>query len=337
MTTDADERPKDETALEAEVNEASAPVAEAPAEDPAPAAETPPDAPAPEAPMPAAETPADAPAPEAPVPAAETPADAPAPEAPMPAAETPSADAPADAAAQVGDSPAGGDASAETPAPPGDTPAEAGAQTPGDKGDAKPAAKKPRRRKPRERRKAVPEVPRARVPLPLDELRDASRSTMNLFGPRKALRDALGVLAPREKQELNVLIAADEDHRPRARNIANGSIGAGRIDKAMAATIVSMAPQEELWGVLLDKEQAAQKLGRIREAKQRDKQRADRAKERANRSDRVSREDMEKATDGRVGATIRFVTADEKRDRRDKDATSKKPSGGGSVLDRLGY
>ena len=163
-------------------------------------------------------------------------------------------------------------------------------------------------------------MPKTRAPLPLDELRDASRSTMNLFGPRKALRDALGVLAPREKQELNVLIAADEDHRPRARNIANGSIGAGRIDKAMAATIVSMAPQEELWSVLLDKEQAAQKLGRIRQAKQRDKQRADRAAERANRADRVSREDMEKASDGRVGATIRFVSpGDEKRERREKD------------------
>ena len=132
---------------------------------------------------------------------------------------------------------------------------------------------------------------------------------MNLFGPRQALRDALGVLAPRERQELNVLIAGDEDHRPRARNIANGSIGAGRIDKAMAATIVSMAPQEELWSVLLDKEQAAQKLGRIRQAKQRDKQRADRAAERANRADRVSREDMEKARDGSVGATIRSSPA----------------------------
>ena len=214
------------------------------------------------------------------------------------------------------------------PSPPRRSPREQAEASP------KKAAKKPRRRKPRERRKA-PELPKTRAPLPLDELRDASRSTMNLFGPRQALRDALGVLAPRERQELNVLIAGDEDHRPRARNIANGSIGAGRIDKAMAATIVSMAPQEELWSVLLDKEQAAQKLGRIRQAKQRDKQRADRAAERANRADRVSREDMEKATDGSVGATIRFVTGDEKRERREKDAPAKKSSD--SVLDRLGY
>ena len=123
-----------------------------------------------------------------------------------------------------------------------------------------------------------------------------------------------------------MLIAADEDHRPRARNIANGSIGAGRIDKAMAATIVSMAPQEELWSVLLDKEQAAQKLGRIRQAKQRDKQRADRAAERANRADRVSREDMEKASDGRVGATIRFVTATRSASAASKDAPRRRPA-----------
>ena len=156
---------------------------------------------------------------------------------------------------------------------------------------------------------------------------------MNLFGARQALRDALGILAPRERQELNVLVAADEDHRPRARNIANGSLGAGRIDKAMAATIVSMAPQEELWSQLLDKEQAAQKLGRIRQAKQRDKQRAERAAERANRADRVSREDMEKARDGSVGATIRIVT-DEKRERRSKAG---KKAADNPLLDRLGY
>jgi len=303
MTTDADERPTDETAVEAEVAETPPEVAEAPAEV---VAETPAEAVADTPTQAVAETPTQA--------VAETPTQA--------VAETPTqvvAETPAEAAADDAGEPVQATVAAEA------TPKDA----------AEPAAKKPRRRKPRERRKPAPEMPRSRAPLPIDQLRDASRSTMNLFGARQALRDALAVLAPRERQELNLLIAADDDHRPRARNIANGSIGAGRIDKAMAATIVSMAPQEELWTALLDKEQAAQKLGRIREAKQRDKQRADRAAERANRTDRVSREDMAKATDGRVGATIRFVT-DDKRDRRDKDAP-KKPSGGGSVLDRLGY
>ena len=144
------------------------------------------------------------------------------------------------------------------------------------------------------------------------------------------------ILAPRERQDLSALIAEDEDHRPRARNIANGSLGAGRIDKAMSATIISMAQREDLWAVTLDKEQAAAKLGRIRAAKQRDQQRADRAKERANRADRVSREDMEKATDGTVGATIRIVSDDERRERRKKDKAAKQDQGG-SVLDRLGY
>jgi len=93
---------------------------------------------------------------------------------------------------------------------------------------------------------------------------------------------------------------------------------------------------DDHWAATLDKELAAQKLGRIREAKQRDKQRADRAKERANRSDRVSREDLKAAQDGRVGATIRFVTDDEPRERRKKPEAPKKPAKSG-VLDKLGY
>ena len=155
---------------------------------------------------------------------------------------------------------------------------------------------------------------------------------MNLFGPRQALRDALGVLAPRERQELNVLVAADEDHRPRARNIANGSLGAGRIDKAMAATIVSMAPQEELWSAA--RQGAGGAEARPHQPGQAARQAAaERAAERANRADRVSREDMEKARDGSVGATIRIVT-DEKRERRSKAG---KKAADNPLLDRLGY
>jgi len=208
--------------------------------------------------------------------------------------------------------------------------------------DAQPAEKKPgkprRKREKRPRRPNVPkDLPRGpRAPLPLDELRDASRATLDLFG-QSGIREAFLILAPRERQDISALIAQDEDHRPRARNIANGSIGAGRIDKAMSATIISMAKIEDLWSITLDKETAAEKSGRIRAAKQRDKQKADRAKERANRSDRVSREDMEKARDGSVGATIRIVT-DEKRERRPKgEPPAEQKSQRESVLDKLGY
>ena len=188
------------------------------------------------------------------------------------------------------------------------------------KADARSPPSRKRKRPPRPRKPNIPkDLPRTRAPLPLDELRDASRATLDLFG-QKGIRDAFLILAPRERQDISALIANEEDHRPRTRNIANGSIGAGRIDKAMSATIISMARVEDLWAIMLDKESAAEKIGRIRAAKQRDKQKADRAKERANRSDRVSREDMAKARDGSVGATIRIVT-DEKRERRPKGAS----------------
>ena len=104
----------------------------------------------------------------------------------------------------------------------------------------------------------------------------------------------------------------------------------------MSATIISMARVEDLWAIVLDKESAAEKIGRIRAAKQRDKQKAERAKERANRSDRVSREDMAKARDGSVGATIRIVT-DEKRERRPKGEPPAEKPKRESVLDQLGY
>ncbi|HEY5142841.1 MAG TPA: hypothetical protein VII98_05025 [Solirubrobacteraceae bacterium] len=223
---------------------------------------------------------------------------------------------------------------AEQPGPDGPDPAQHDETPAAPEGRAaKPA---PKRKRQRSRRPAVPNLPKTRAPLPIDELRDASRSTLELFGPQQAVRDSFSVLGAKERQDISALIAQDEDHRPRARNIANGSLGAGRIDKAMAATILSMVRQEDLWAATLDKELAAQKLGRIREAKQRDKQRADRAKERANRSDRVSREDLKAAQDGRVGATIRFVTDDEPRERRKKPEAPKKPAKSG-VLDKLGY
>jgi hypothetical protein len=91
-------------------------------------------------------------------------------------------------------------------------------------------------------RRKPPALPRSRADLPIDDLRDASRATMDLFGPERAVRESFSILAPRERSDISALVAADEDARPRARNIANGSLGAGRIDKAMAATIISMAP-----------------------------------------------------------------------------------------------
>lgn len=209
---------------------------------------------------------------------------------------------------------------------------------PPDPEGAKRAKPKPKRaRKPRPRRPNVPrDLPRSRAPLPLDELRDASRATLDLFG-REGIREAFLILAPRERNDISDLIARDQDHRPRTRNIANGSLGAGRIDKAMSATIISMARVEDLWAITLDKESADRKLSRVRNAKQRDKQKADRAKERANRTDRVSREDLEKARDGSVGATIRIVT-DESRERRPAESEgAADESSRESLLDRLGY
>ncbi len=284
--------------------------ADAPSQDPIPEGPAEPSVEAP--PAPAQEAPAAEAAPE-PSPAAEAPAE-PAPEAPaeQPATEQPAAEQPA--AEQPADQPA-----AAAPA------------------EQKKAPKPKRKRPPRSRKPNIPkDLPRSRAPLPLDELRDASRATLDLFG-REGIREAFLILAPRERQDISALIAGDEDHRPRTRNIANGSLGAGRIDKAMSATIISMAKVEDLWAITLDKESAAAKSGRIRAAKQRDKEKADRAKERANRADRVSREDMAKARDGSVGATIRIVT-DEKRDRRKKgDQPPAEEPKRESVLDKLGY
>jgi hypothetical protein len=267
-------------------------------------------------------------------------------EAPEPAPES-AAPEQADAPEPAPESAAPEQADAPAPAPEGAAPERADAPeqtTPQADGDAPaspgpPAAKKPakpKRRKPPRRPKIPKDLPRTRAALPLDELRDASRATLDLYG-RDGVREAFLILAPRERQDISALVAADDDHRPRTRNIANGSLGAGRIDKAMSATIISMARVEDLWAITLDKESAAEKTGRIRAAKQRDRQKAERAKERAERSDRVSREDLEKARDGRVGATIRIVT-DDRRERPAKgDETSDEAPKRESVLDRLGY
>ncbi len=208
------------------------------------------------------------------------------------------------------------------------------AETPAEKPKAKP--KKPKRKgKPRGKRPPPP--PKTRGQLPIEELRAASKATIDLFGPQQAIRASFAVLATKERQDISALIAADDDHRSRARNVANGSLGAGRIDKAMAATIVAMAPAEDLWVVTLDKEQASQRLGRVRAAKQRDRERDEKKKERKNSSERVSRDQLKAAQDGKVGATIRFVTDEDRRERRSKEDEKKAAKKSGSVLDELGY
>jgi hypothetical protein len=125
----------------------------------------------------------------------------------------------------------------------------------------------------------------------------------------------------------------------RARNIAAGSLGAGRLGKAIAAQQVAMANIEDLWNLTLSKEEAAVRAARVRNARRRDDQRAQRQAEREQRSDRVSRAELEKAQDGRVGAQIRFVVAGEREKRRKKGDDQPPPEkrGGDDVLDRLGY
>jgi hypothetical protein len=305
------------------------------AEHPAPAAQQPPAEappaaaqPAPEAP-PAAEQPAaeEPPAPEAP-PAAEQPAaeEPPAPEAPPSAAEQPSAEAP----------PAD-----EQPPADGEQQRAPGAGK-GPRGQGKPRRDRPRRdRGPRQpgRGGRPPQQQRATGPLPFQELRDAASAVVDLFGARQALRDAFAALGEKERRDLSRLVAEDGDWRVRARNIAAGSLGAGRVGKALAAQQISMARVEDLWPLTLSREEAAERQSRVRTARQRDERRAKRDSDREQRSDRVSRADLEKAQDGRVGAQIRIVIGGQPRDRKRKgeEPPKEEPKKGSDVLDRLGY
>ena len=145
-------------------------------------------------------------------------------------------------------------------------------------------------------------------------------------------------LADKERHDLSRLVAEDGDWRVRARNIAAGSLGAGRLGKAIAAQQVAMANVEDLWQLTLSKEEAAERASRVRDARRRDDRRAQRAAEREQRSDRVSRAELEKAQDGRVGAQIRIVAPGERAKRRKKgDEPPPDKRGGDDMLDRLGY
>jgi hypothetical protein len=182
---------------------------------------------------------------------------------------------------------------------------------------------------------------REKGPLPFPELRTAAESIRDVLGQRQVLRDAFSLLADKERQDLSRLVSDDGDWRVRARNIAAGSLGAGRLGKAIAAQQIAMANIEDLWNLTLSKEEAAERAARVRNARRRDDQRAQRQADRENRSDRVSRAELEKAQDGRVGAQIRFVVAGEREKRRKKKGDDQQPPpekrGGDDVLDRLGY
>jgi hypothetical protein len=159
-----------------------------------------------------------------------------------------------------------------------------------------------------------------------------------VLGERRALREAFSLFADKERQDLSRLVAEDGDWRVRARNIAAGSLGAGRLGKAIAAQQVAMANIEDLWALTLSKEEAAERQAYVRNERRRDEQRAQRQADRHRSSDRVSRAELEKAQDGRVGAQIRIVVEGERRSRRKKgDEPPPEKPGGGGVLDRLGY
>ncbi len=217
-------------------------------------------------------------------------------------------------------------------------------------GPGRPGRQARRPRKPRSRGSRPPRreggpgrggAPRERGPLPFDELRAAATTTVGLFGGRQALRDAYGVLGDKERKDLSKLVAEDADWRKRARAIAAGSLGAGRVGKALAAQQISMAQIEDLWSLTLSKEEADTRLARVRESKRRDEQRAQRQRDRENSSDRVSRADLKKAQDGRVGAQIRIVIGGVEQGgkprREEKDKEPERQKKGSSVLDRLGY
>ena len=343
--TEADEK-QDAPAGE-EASSAADHAPEAAAEQPAAEAQPAPEQPAAEA-QPAPEQPAAEaqPAPEQPAAEAQPAPEQPAAEAQPRGAEQPAAEQPAPAAEEQ-PAPAAEEqpapAAEEQPAPAAEEQPAAEQQRGGKgRGQGKPRRDRPRRdRGPRQGRGGPrQQQPRATGPLPFQELRDAATAVVDLFGARQALRDAFAALGEKERRDLSRLVAEDGDWRVRARNIAAGSLGAGRVGKALAAQQISMARVEDLWPLTLSREEAAERQSRVRSARQRDERRAKRDSEREQRSDRVSRADLEKAQDGRVGAQIRIVIGGQPRDRKRKggeEPSKEDPKKGSDVLDRLGY
>lgn len=195
--------------------------------------------------------------------------------------------------------------------------------------------------------------PREKGPLPFDELREAARTIVEIHGKRTALKDAFGALAQKERDQLSEIVASDGDFRVRARAISAGSLSAGKIGKALAAQQIAIADVQDLWALTLSKEDAAERQSYIRNAKRRDEERAKKQAERRNSADRISKEDMHKARDGHVTASIRMdpaILAAFGGGGADTEATpvpeaapatevpkKDKKKQGSSVLDRLGY
>jgi hypothetical protein len=166
-----------------------------------------------------------------------------------------------------------------------------------------------------------PPRPTARAPLPVQELREAAAAVSATIGPRRAARDAVSLLAPRELDELAGLLR-DRDLkslRRRARAIASGSLGARlrgqasgakRVDplgKAIAAQTLADAPVENLEAVLLDKEEAAMRAARQRAGRRRDEDKRRREQERSGSEGRATREQLALGQDGQISAKIRIV------------------------------
>ena len=212
---------------------------------------------------------------------------------------------------------------------PGDAPAADGEGAPQGQSGRGPRSARPRR--PRE-----PRQPREKGPLPFAQLRAAADSILKGFGGRRALRDAFSVLGEKERADISKLVAEDGEWRVRARNIAAGSLGAGRLGKALAAQQISMAEVEDLWAIVLSKEEAAARQARVRDARQRDERRARRQAERRTSGDRVSRDELAKAQDGRVGAQVRIVIEGEKKGRKGGKGEPQ-PATTDDLLSRLGY
>jgi hypothetical protein len=285
---------------------------------------------------------------EAEQPAAEQPEAAgeqPAAEGEQPAAEQPETSGEQPTAQQPG---AGG----EQPAAEGERPQGArkrrnrrrrsGAQAGGDGQQPQQGQQSQGPRPPRRRRPGAPAMSRAqrqKLPLPFNELRSAAHAVSEIHGGRAALRESFAVLGDKERRDISRLVSEDGEWRIRARNIAAGSLGAGRVGKALAAQVVSMAANEDVWAVTLSKEEAAERLARIRNAKRRDERRRERMAERERRTDRLTKDQAQKARDGRVGAQIRIILEDTKDKGRDRRSKKKERRQGTTedLLSRLGY
>ena len=111
-----------------------------------------------------------------------------------------------------------------------------------------------------------PRQPREKGPLPFAQLRAAAESVLQGYGGRRALRDAFPSWA-RRSAPISPVSSPRTASGASARNIAAGSLGAGRLGKALAAQQISMAEIEDLWAIVLSKEEAAACQASVRDAR----------------------------------------------------------------------